>query len=331
MEAGKLPPGELTAQVLSRLGRRRTDVLVHAALGEDSAVVDFGEEVCVVSCDPITGAGSQLGWLGVQVACNDIAAMGAEPIGVLATVLLPVGSPPDLAGRVMADLDRAASELGIEILGGHTEVTPAVVSPILAMTALGRAARGRFLTSSGARPGDQVIVTKWAGLEGTAILAADYPEPTRSILGDSLYQQALALSRAISVLPEARIAAAGGATALHDATEGGVLGALWEMAEGAGLGLQIARAALLVHPATRRLADSLGFDPLRMISSGCLLIAAPPAADLSERLNAAGVPAAVVGQFTEVAAREISDRGAIQPLRPPAGDELWRVIGRLTL
>lgn len=330
MNAGKLPPDDLRRQVLGNLGVRRPDVLVHAALGEDSAVLDFGDSVCVVSCDPITGAGERLGRLGVHVACNDVAANGAEPIGVLATILLPVGGPPDQAARIMADMHEAASAIGIEIVGGHTEITPAVTIPVLAMTAIGRAAKGGFLTSAGARPGDQLIATKWAGLEGTAILASDFPEAVRNILGPDLWADAVALGDQISVLPDARAAVAGGATALHDATEGGLLGAAWEMAEGAGLGLEISRDDVPVHPATEALAAALTFDPLRLISSGLLLIAAPPDNDLVERLKDAGIPAAVVGRFLADPERVLVRPGERRLLAPPEGDELWRLIDLLT-
>lgn len=329
MNPGKLPPAQLRADVLSRLGVRRPDVLVHAALGEDSAVIDFGESVCVVSSDPITGAASQLGRLGVHVACNDVAANGAEPVGVLAILLLPPAADPDLPARIMADLHATAVEIGIEILGGHTEVTPAVNSPILAMTAIGRAPRGGFLTSAGARPGDRVIATKWAGLEGTAILATDFPDRVEGILGPELAAAARALGAEISVLPEARIATRHGATALHDATEGGLLGAIWEMAEGAGLGVTIDRSLVPVHPATARLAAALGFDPLGLISSGLLLIAAPSEASLIDRLTEAGLPAADIGEFTADPARRVRDGDRIEPLRAPDGDALWGLIERL--
>lgn len=329
MNAGKLPPDQLRADVLSRLGVRRPDVLVHAALGEDSAVIDYGEQVCVVSCDPITGASAQLGRLGVHVACNDVAANGAEPVGVLATVLIPPGADRDLPARIMADLHAAAIEIGIEVLGGHTEITPAVNAPILAMTAIGRAPRDGFLTSTGARPGDRVIASKWAGLEGTAILATDFPDRVEAILGAELAAAARALGDAISVLPESRIAVGAGATALHDATEGGLLGALWEMAEGAGLGVTLDRDRVPVHPATAQLAAALGFDPLGLISSGLLLIAAPPKSGLIDRLRAAGLPSADIGAFTADPARQVRSGDRSEPLRAPDGDALWGLIDRL--
>ena len=108
---------------------RRDDVVVHARLGEDAAAVAFGDEVCVLSSDPITGAGANAGWYAVHVACNDIAAMGARPVGVLATLLFPDSASEDDVARIVGDIHRAAVELGIEVLGGHTEVAPGVEHP----------------------------------------------------------------------------------------------------------------------------------------------------------------------------------------------------------
>ncbi len=117
MKTGKLDPATLRRLVLDRLGARRDDVLVHPRLGEDAAAVAFGDEVCVLSSDPITGAGANAGWYAVHVACNDVAAMGARPVGVLATLLFPETSVADDVARLMDDIHRAAVELGIEVLG----------------------------------------------------------------------------------------------------------------------------------------------------------------------------------------------------------------------
>src|SRR5687768_14027471 len=153
MKSGKLSPSELERLVLGRLGVRRPDVLVHAGLGEDAAVIAMGDQACVITTDPLTGAVANAGWYAVHVACNDLAAMGAEPIGVLATLLYPEQAEPDDVARSMADIDRAARELGIEVLGGHTEVTPGLAAPIVSMTAVGRCPIDRVITSAGARPG----------------------------------------------------------------------------------------------------------------------------------------------------------------------------------
>src|SRR5207248_1346133 len=228
---GKLAPRELRQLVLGSLGVRRPDVLVHAALGEDAAVIDMGDQACVITVDPLTGAVANAGWYAVHVACNDLAAMGAEPVGVLPALLFPAAAEPEDVRRTMQQIDRAARELGIEVLGGHTEVTPGLAGPIIAMTAVGRAPKGRVVTSAGARPGDALVLTKAAGLEGTAILAADLAERLRGRVPRDVLERARGFVARLSVVPEGRLAAELGATAMHDPTEGGVLGALWELAE----------------------------------------------------------------------------------------------------
>src|SRR5688500_14189793 len=147
LKTGKLDPSTLRRLGLDQLGTQRDDVVVHARLGEDAAAVAFGDEGCVLSSDPITGAGTNAGWYAVHISCNDVAAMGARPVGVLATLLFPTSAEEADVARIMGDVHRAAIELGIEVLGGHTEVAAGVNAPIVSMTAVGRARRDRLVTS----------------------------------------------------------------------------------------------------------------------------------------------------------------------------------------
>lgn len=325
MLAGKVPPHILERVVFARLGVRRPDVLVHARLGEDSAVIDFGQYACVVSTDPITGAGANIGWLAVHVACNDVAANGAEPIGVLATLLLPEGTDEAEVGRIMADIHRAAVELGIEVLGGHSEITPGIPVAILSFTAIGRVPKENLVTSSGARPGDEVILTKSAALEGTAILATDFADYLRNKVPAAILRRAQELIKRISVVKEGVIAARNGATAMHDVTEGGVVGALFELAAASGVGLEIRAESIPVLPETQQIAAIFGADPLRLVSSGAMLITAPSGSRMVEALSANGVPATVIGQVTN-GKRYLLVGGQHVELRPPERDELWRVL-----
>jgi hydrogenase expression/formation protein HypE len=325
MKTGKLDPGALRRLVLGRLGVRREDVVVHAGLGEDASAVAFGEEVCVLSSDPITGAGAGAGWYGVHVACNDVAAMGARPVGVLATLLFPEGADEAEVGRMMDDVHRAARELGIEVLGGHTEVAPNVTAPIISMTAVGRARRDRLVTSAGARAGDALILTKWAGLEGTAILATDLARYLEGRLDAALIARARALAERLSVVPEGVLAAELGASALHDPTEGGVLGALWEMSEASGLGYEVEAEAVPLLEETRRVCEVFGADPLRLISSGALLVAGPDAARMVEGLRAQGIPATRIGTVLE-RERLVVEHGRRVEVGPVVRDELWRIL-----
>jgi hydrogenase maturation factor len=299
---------------------------VHAGLGEDAAAVALGDEALVLTSDPITGAARNAGWYAVQVNCNDVAAMGAAPIGVLATLLFPESAVEADVAAVMADVDRAARELGIEVLGGHTEVAPGLQAPLISMTAIGRAPRGRVLASANARPGYDLVLTKAAGLEGTAILATDLEHELRGRVSDEVIARAQRFVSEISVVKEGLLAAELGAAALHDPTEGGVLGAVWELAEAAGCGYELWASAIPVRPETRAICDVLGADPLRLISSGALLAAGLDGAALAEGLRAGGVEAVVIGRLTEDRGRWLMAGKTRQEVGPVERDELWRVL-----
>lgn len=326
MRVGKLTPAQLAGLVYPHLGVRRPEVLVHSGIGEDSTVIDFGDSVAVLSTDPITGAAKNMGWLGVHVACNDIAAMGAEPVGVLVTLLLTESTSCDQAAQIMRDVHRAAAELGIEVLGGHSEVTPGLPNAIISLTSVGRAPRSRFVTSSGGRPGDALVVTKAAGLEGTAILATDREEWLVPRVGAEVVRRAQAFVGEISVVPEGLIAAAAGATAMHDATEGGVLGAIYELAEASKRGVEVLADRIPVRPETRAICAGFGIDPLRLVSSGTLVVAAPDGDTVVTRLAEAGISAAVVGRLTD-GDRAVTRDGVRRELAPPESDELWTALG----
>ena len=337
-----LPEGKLTADLLERLvlrhtGPRRPEVRLGAAAGEDAAALDLGGDLCVAASDPITGADRHAGWLAVHVNCNDVAATGAEPVAILLTVLLPPGTDPSRLEEIMAGAEAAAREVGCQIAGGHTEVTPGLAQPLVVATALGRVPAGRLVPSGGAQPGDELVLTKWAGLEGTAILAAD----CAAALADRgverrLLAEAAGLGRWLSIVPEARVAAARGAHAMHDVTEGGVLGAAWEMlqasraASGRPLGCRIDVARIPVRPETAAICRAAGVDPLRLIGSGALLIATADGAPLRAALVEAGIPAACIGRITEDGELWVEEPGGQRrPLEPPGTDHLWLARQRL--
>lgn len=328
LKTGKLDPATLRRLVLDRLGVRREDVVVHARLGEDAAAVAFGDEVCVLSSDPITGAGASAGWYAVHVACNDIAAMGARPVGVLATLLFPESADEADVTRLVGDIHRAALELGVEVLGGHTEVAPGLAAPIVSMTAVGRTRRDRLVTSGGARPGDTLILTKAAALEGTAILATDLASRLAGRVPLDVVARAQGFTARLSVVPDGVLAAELGATALHDPTEGGVLGALWELAEASGHGFEVDASAIPILPETRQICHVFGADPLKLISSGAMLIACPDLQKMLVGLAEHRIPATPIGRVT-ARERVVLRDGRRLPAEPVVRDELWRVLEQL--
>lgn len=327
LPVGKVPPDLLRTLAYAHLGVRRPDVLVRAAVGEDCAALAFGDEAAVLTTDPITGAGQHAGWYAVFVATNDLAAAGAEPVALMLTLLLCEDDPAGDMARVMRDAGEAAAALGVEIVGGHSEVTRGIDRTIVVVTAVGRAPRARLVRSGGAQPGDRLLLTKGAGIEGTAILASDLDVRLRPHLGDALIARAQAFRDRLSVLPEGRAAAGAGARAMHDVTEGGVLTAAHEIATASGVGVRVDADRIPVPEETQAICRYLGVDPLALIGSGALLIATPDSTRSIEAVRAAGVPVAEIGEFLGAAEPSVVRRGGhTVPLVPAVRDELWRIL-----
>ena len=320
MRLGKLDNDTLERIVLSKFQKTRPESLRAPEIGEDCAWLDLGTDLAVLSCDPITSASiAHLGRLTVHVNCNDAAAAGAEPVGLLVTLLAPPSLTEEQIGRIADDLAAAAALANVDILGGHTEVTDAVTRPITNAAVVARCPRGQLMR--GMRAGDDIVMTKWAGLEGTSIIAEDFPA-LAGRLSEAQRDSARALQHQLSVTAEGRFGAMHGATAMHDVTEGGVLGACWEMAHLAGCGMRIDVDAIPVLPETRALCEAAGIDPLRLISSGSLLIACPDGAAMAEGLSAIGISAAVIAKAVDGEVRQTN--GLI--VEPPEADELYRLF-----
>ncbi|MGE5580074.1 MAG: AIR synthase family protein [Bacillota bacterium] len=329
LPAGKVPPEMLKSLVFKKTGAIRKEVLLAPSIGEDTSVLALGGELLVVTTDPITGAGDKAGWLAVKVALNDLGAAGAEPIAVMITLLLPEGSTVGTLTGLMDDIHSACTEEDVAVAGGHTEITPGLTRPVISVTALGKSRGGKVLSAGGAKEGDDILVTKWAGMEGTSILVRDFPEEFRNVLTESEFEQASDLIWNVSVTKDGAIAAQNGASGCHDATEGGVLGAIYEVCEASGLGAYVDADLIPVLPVTAKVAAFTGIDPLKLVSSGCLVISAKNGAALREVYRKCGLQAEVVGKMT-VGNRTLRRSGREMQLEPPVSDELWRARARLS-
>ena len=327
LKTGKLDSKMLSA-LLTSLPQNREEIILGPGMGRDCCLIDFGETVCAMTTDPITGVSQNQGVLGVHVSLNDLAAYGAEPIGLLLTLMAPPNGRYADIETVMNDAAGEAERMGLDVLGGHTEVTDAVTRLILSVTAIGKVDKDRLVMPDRIKPGYRLVMTKSAGIEGTAILAGECGDVLADELGEDCVQGALGMMDAISVLPESRIAVDAGAVAMHDVTEGGLLGAAWEFAEAAGLGLHIYREHIAVAETTRSICEFLKIDPLKLISSGCMLIAIPESGALVEALEEAGIPACDIGHFNEMGDKQIVTHGAKSFIEPPEADALFDALAR---
>jgi len=323
---GKISNEFLKNQIISKLTIKRKDVLLGPGIGRDCSILDFGDELCIISSDPITGASSQMGYIGVHICCNDIVTTGADVVGVTLTVLAPAHAEAADIEQVVADAECAARELGIDILGGHTEVTDAVSRMVLCLTAIGRVNKEKAVSFANARAGDDIVITKKAGMEGTAILAHDREELLLRHFPEDVVQRAQGFIKHISVVKEGRLASAFGVHGMHDATEGGVLGAIWEISEAMGRGVEVDIRRIPIAAETAAICRFFQIDPLRLISSGCMVIVTPKGEKLVELLNSNGIEAAVVGRVIDGTAKWLLTEEGRIPLDPPGVDQLYEAL-----
>lgn len=326
LKTGKVPENILRRTIIKQIRTKREEILVGAGVGEDCAAIELsGDEIFVVSTDPITGTSHDIGALAVHVTANDIASSGAQVIGIMLSVLLPEGSEEEDLKIIMSQAEEVCARLNIQTIGGHTEVTPVVNQIVITATGIGKVKKDRLITTSSAHPGDDVVVTKWIGLEGTSIIVNEKKEELQKRFSSSFLETAKGFSECLSVVEDARIAASVGVSAMHDVTEGGIFGALWEVAEASGCGLDISLYDIPIRQETVEICEEFRINPYMLISSGSMLITAPNGLDVVRALKASGINAAVIGKVTGGNDRIIRNGDGTRYLEPPGPDELYKI------
>lgn len=324
MKVGKLNWDDLNELIKENKSVNRDDVRVKNGVGEDCSVIEYGDYECVVSTDPITGAESNIGRLAVHINCNDIASCGVEPVGILVTILAPENTTMEELKSVMKEIDEETQKLNVEILGGHTEITKAVNKLIVSCTAIGKGKKGSAVATSGAKEGDDIVVTKSLAMEGTSIAVNDYYEQIKGVLSETEVTEAKEYVNSISVALEGSLAGEFGVNSMHDITEGGVLGALWEMAEASKVGFKVYEDKMPITIVTRKVCSKLNLDPLRFISSGSMLITTKNGEELVKLLQQKGINASVIGNITKSKGVLIK-RNIEYEVEPPERDELFTI------
>ena len=327
MKIGKVPENVLKRSVMKQLHYKRDEVILGPGIGEDCAALALAEdEILVMSTDPITGTAKDIGKLAIQITANDLASAGAEPIGVMLTILLPDGTREIALKRIMEQMECACREAKMQILGGHTEVTAVVNQPVVNVAGVAKAKKGSLISTAGARAGMDIVVSKWVGIEGTMIFAKEKEAELKEHFPADFVDTAIGFDRYLSVVPEAAVATQSSVAAMHDVTEGGLFGALWEMAEASGVGLEIALKKIPIRQETVEICEYFDVNPYGLISSGMMLMASADGNALVLALQEAGIPATVIGKATEGNDRVIIRDEERRFLEPPKTDELYKVL-----
>ncbi|MBI4051327.1 MAG: hypothetical protein HY400_02355 [Elusimicrobia bacterium] len=275
-------------------------VVLGPGIGEDAAVVSFGNKLLAATTDPITFAVEDIGWYAVAVNANDIATRGAKPRWFLCSALLPEGkTTAKMAEDIFRQVHKACRVLGISSIGGHCEITAGIPRPVLVGFMLGEVLGKRPLATSGVRVGDSLIFTKSAALEAASVIVRERKGEVARRFGKAFVRRCLGFVKYISVVKEALAAIRlGRVHAMHDPTEGGLSTGIFEMAQASGVGFMIENENIALSREAQILCRMYHLDPLGILSSGGLLIACG-SGDTSRvvgGIRRAGIPAAVIGR-----------------------------------
>jgi hydrogenase expression/formation protein HypE len=339
---GKATPELFERIILRRLGARDDDVLTPPKHGVDIGVVRVADGVAMaLTTDPVfvvpAYGWERAAWFAVHILASDAATSGLP----LRWMTVDLNLPPELDDDGLTQLwdafHRTCEALGISIVTGHTARYDGCAWPMVGgATCIALGPADAYITPEMARPGDAIVVTKGAAIEATALFAATFPARLTEAVGADVVTAADALFEQMSVVPEAGVARGfgvrdAGVTAMHDATEGGVLGGLTEVASASEVGLRIELEAIPVRDEVRAVCDHVGMDPYTSISEGTLIatVVADRAEAFVEALAAADIEGAIVGEVTEASAGVVLvTPDGERPLEHPGLDPFWGAFGR---
>lgn len=327
MKIGKLTISDLKDLIFNNIKNNNNKILSFGEIGSDCAAIEVGDDVVYLSTDPITGTNSGLGKLAINVNCNDIATEGVAPIGIMLTILAPPETQKEDIAEIMKEAQQEANKLGVSIIGGHTEITAAVNKTIISATSIGIGAKNNFKKREHIKSGDRLIITKGVGIEGTGIIAFEKENELLDIFSKNLIENAKSLLDLTSVVKEGIIANKF-SKGMHDVTEGGLLGALWESSCFYNLGVEISYDKIFMHQCTKEICDYFKIDPLKLISSGTMLIVVDKnnVTTLIEKLKENNISAFDIGEFTTSKEKILVKNGKRLEIMPPQSDELYKVI-----
>lgn len=328
VKLGKLSNEVLKEIVINNIDNKRKEVLMGSNIGEDTAIIDFGEEVCVLSTDPITGASKGLGKLAVNISCNDVATSGGEPLAILITILAPEDTKKEEIEEIMKESSEACKDLNIEIAGGHTEITNAVNRIVVSTTVIGKQSKEKIPKKSEIEPGYKVLLSKNIGIEGTSILAKEREDYLKTYLGKEEIEYAKNMDGKLSVVKEGKIAGDIGVNYMHDITEGGVFGAIWEMANAIDLGIRIFEDRIPVDGVTKKIGEIFDIDIYKFISSGSMLMISSEenSKKIIDKCSENKIDISIIGEVTGEKDIVMVGKDKLVDIVSPDTDELYKAL-----
>ena len=326
MRRGKISENVLRRSVLKKINNHRKEVINGAGVGTDCAVLSYGEGYdLVLSATPVMAPIEDISSYAIPMALNNIAVVGAEPVGVMLSILLPEKTEENELQRMMEQAQDICSACSADIIGGHTEVIPDIEEPVMTVTGVGKRNNVQADSLQGAKANQDIVISKWIGLEGTVRLARERREELCTRYPARMIEEAAAYDKYLSVIPEAATAMKSGVCGMHDVSRGGVFGALWELAQKAGVGLEIDLKKIPVKQETIEICEFFELNPYELLSGGCLIMTAEDGEALVAALERENIPSAVVGRTTSGNDRVIYNEDEKRYLDRPKTDQIYYV------
>ncbi len=333
---GKIDLETFNNFLLKRLGKKDETVLVPPLTGIDAAVIQAGNDrVLIIAEDPILAIPKQpwemFGWYTVHIGASDVAVMGVKPRYLTYTLLMPPQTREDDFKTIIDSIHDAALELDIAIVGGHTGYYPGFAAPTIGgVTVFSIADKDSYVTPAGAKPGDDVILTKGPAIETAGILAVIREKELLENYPTLLVERANALCKQMTVVEDALTAAEVGVSSMHDATEGGVIGGLFEIANASCVGMEIEESSFVYPEEVRMVCEAFNLDPASSIAEGSLLITASPvnSEEILRKLKFENIASSIIGKVTDCPEKRIMKRldGRTVHLEIPKQDHFWPVF-----
>ena len=323
MRPGKFSESVLKRSVLKQIKTKRQEVIRGAEVGEDCAFFSFDKkEGTLLTTAPIIVDEYENIDFQLAAIVNNIAAAGGEPVGVIVSAILPDKILESVVQRLSGEIERACHSLNLQIAGGNTIICREVSKPILNITVVGKKDAGEHQRFHEYRAGQDILLTKYVGLGGTAILSGKEQSRLEERLPMYIVENGIQFRELISVLPESRIAMEVGAVGMHDVSRGGIFSALWELAEKGNVGVEVDLKKIPVRQETIEICEILGVNPYELYGAGALLIVSDKGNQLLHELEKQQIPAAIIGKVTEENGKVILNGEEVRFLDRPKHDAM---------
>lgn len=326
MKKGKLREPQFKRSVL-RIAKNRIENIIPAlSIGIDSARISTDKDIATAMslCD-INMPGIEI--IAVNRAIDNLVTSGALPIGFMVNILLPEKTEEGIVREIMKSLESYASNYHLQIMGGHTEFLASLISPVITVTAYGEVDKDKILSVRNIKPEQEIVMTKWVGLEGSAILAQLKEEDLCTVYPKHYIEDAKELITHLSTVEEARVLQnLTGIVAIHDVSTGGVFGALWELVQESKVGVQIELKQIPVKQEIIEISEFFNINPYMLRGNGSLLIVTENGQEVVDTLGKAGINSEIIGRTTCDNDKVVIIEEEKRFLNPPKGDELQKIL-----